>query len=378
MYNGDMALDYFLKICTIPSPSLHERKLAMKLERDFRKLGCACLYDKAAAKIMGEVGNLIIRVPGNKYAGKSPGRVLVAHMDTVSPCDGIQPTIIGRQKVISSGKTILGADCKAGIAIIYAIVKSLKISNANYKPFEILFTVSEEAGLLGSQNLDANLLKGRLAIILDSDSKGLIHYEAPGADRFRINIHGKSAHSGTSFWKGINAIVVAAKIINAIPMEDQVSGITINVASINGGGQFNIVPERAAVSIEIRSTDSNRMKNLRSDIRDIVEGECKTATTKYGAPTFEIEQVQSYPPLKQSSKPKEFSLLEKSFNKIGARLKIKPFPGGFDGNQLMRFGFQSTNLPNGSREIHSTNEYLDLSEFYKIGRGLYQFFTEVM
>jgi acetylornithine deacetylase/succinyl-diaminopimelate desuccinylase-like protein len=112
MIERERILQTFLKLARISSPSGHEEQVAAAITAHLANLGVACEND--------EHGNLLARVPG---VGEP--LLLTAHMDTVVPCDHVQP-VVRDGVVYSDGSTILGGDDKAGVAIILEVVEALR------------------------------------------------------------------------------------------------------------------------------------------------------------------------------------------------------------------------------------------------------------
>ena len=120
--------------------------------------------DDSAPRTGSDTGNIMVRVPGNT---PGPTVMLCAHMDTIGSTEGMVPVL--RDGVIySNGKTVLGADDKAGIAIILSVLADLKGGGVPHPDLEVLFTVQEEVGLVGAKHLHAEL-KAAFGYILDGD-----------------------------------------------------------------------------------------------------------------------------------------------------------------------------------------------------------------
>ncbi|MCK5582660.1 MAG: M20/M25/M40 family metallo-hydrolase, partial [Elusimicrobiales bacterium] len=201
--NKKRMISSFIKLVKTDSPSLKEKAVALKLKEIFKKLGAKVSFDSAGKKTGGDTGNLIAKFRGTR-AGKP--FLLSAHMDTVGPSKNIKP-LVKPNKIISGGDTILGADCKAGIAIIIEIIKVLKESKTPYPPIEVLLTVSEEIGLLGAKSLNYSLIKSNCGIIFDSERPlNEITANAPAVNRVEIDLIGIACHSGACPEKGISAI----------------------------------------------------------------------------------------------------------------------------------------------------------------------------
>ena len=121
--NEKRLLDTFLKLVTIDSESFAEGSMQKYMTTELKKIGCAVFVDKAGKKIGSDApGNIIASLKGTR-TGKP--FLLSAHMDTVKPGKGIKPQVKGG-RVTSDGTTILGADDKAGVAVVLEILRTLK------------------------------------------------------------------------------------------------------------------------------------------------------------------------------------------------------------------------------------------------------------
>ena len=110
---------FFLELVRIDSLSRREGRIAARLERELEELGVEVVFDDAGAAVGGEIGNLIGRVPGTADA---PALLLCAHMDTVSPGEGVRP-VVEDDVIRSDGTTVLGGDDKSGVAIVCECVR---------------------------------------------------------------------------------------------------------------------------------------------------------------------------------------------------------------------------------------------------------------
>jgi tripeptide aminopeptidase len=152
--NKSRLLQTLCELIEIDSPSGDEETVALKLKEIMIGLGVDADLDS--------YGNLVGRF------GSGNPILLSAHMDTVEPGRGIKPKVDG-DRVISGGTTILGGDCKAGIAAIIEGITSLSEEGISPKPFEIAFTRQEEIGLLGARNLDVSRFMSKEAIVFDGE-----------------------------------------------------------------------------------------------------------------------------------------------------------------------------------------------------------------
>ncbi|MCK4309189.1 MAG: M20/M25/M40 family metallo-hydrolase, partial [Candidatus Atribacteria bacterium] len=196
MVNEKRLIESFMELVRIDSISREERNLADFLIEKLEDLGLEVIVDQAGEKVKSNSGNIIARSKGN--IKKATPIMFSAHMDTVVPGKNINPLLKG-EKIVSSGKTILGADDKAAIAALLEALHIVKEKNISHGDIEIVFTICEEIGLHGAKNLDISDLNARMAFVLDCGGQvGEIISAAPSQNSLKIIIHGKSAHAGSN------------------------------------------------------------------------------------------------------------------------------------------------------------------------------------
>ena len=237
--NEKRMVQLFCELARIKSLSGKEGAIARRLSILLKFMGAEVSADDAGRKIGGETGNLTARFPGT---GPGEPFLLSAHMDTVGPADNVNP-VLRKDRITSDGTTILGADCKAGIAIILEVIKTLEENRIPHPPIEAVFTVSEEMALLGSKYLDYGGLRSRYGLIFDNE-QGIenVITSAPAADKMDIKVYGAAAHSGVAPEKGISAIKVVSNAIAGMKLGRIDSETTANIGFISGGNAINVVP----------------------------------------------------------------------------------------------------------------------------------------
>jgi tripeptide aminopeptidase len=215
-------INTFKQLVRLDSLSLHEAEIIRYLKKQLK--GLALNNYEAGRPKEGEVGSLIVEVPASGV--KEPRLLLNAHLDTVSPGENVRPL----QKdgyLTSDGKTILGADDKAGVAVILEILRVLKEKKLPHPPLLVILTVAEEIGLVGARALPENLLDNR----------------APSQCNLTVKVFGKAAHAGIHPEEGINAIKVASEAISKMKLGRIDAETTANIGLIKGGRATNIIPE---------------------------------------------------------------------------------------------------------------------------------------
>ncbi|HEU0021963.1 MAG TPA: M20/M25/M40 family metallo-hydrolase, partial [Dehalococcoidia bacterium] len=154
MIEPERLVQSFCDLVKIDSPSDEEEAVAQHLIPRLEKLGLQVARDAH--------GNVIATEPGDNPL------LLSAHMDTVEPGRGIKPSVIG-DRVVSDGTTILGGDCKAGVAAIIEGLESIIEDRKKHRPVQVVFTRGEEIGLVGASNLDWSMIKCHEAVVFDGN-----------------------------------------------------------------------------------------------------------------------------------------------------------------------------------------------------------------
>lgn len=354
MVNSERILNEFLELVQVDSISGKERVIADLLKKKLLEIGLDVHEDSAGREVGSDTGNIIGRLPGNS---KGPVLLLSAHMDTVEPGRGVRPLIDG-EYVRSSGDTVLGSDDKAGIVAILEVLRQIREQNIEHSGLEIVFTIWEEGGLLGSKNLDYSQLSATAGFVLDSDGPpGTIVTRAPWQDHIGATITGKSAHAGMNPEAGVNAIMVASQAIAEMKIGRIDEETTSNIGIISGGKARNIVPDSVTIQGEARSLDHNKLAAQISHMSDTLQ---KTAS-KFGA-KVKIVVDRQYDGFCLDEQALPVQLAIKATRNLGLAARIKNTGGGSDANIFNSKGIPAVVLGIGMSKVHTTEEYISLAD----------------
>ena len=352
MINRDRLVSTFLELVQIDSPSGQEEEIAQHLMTELKSLDVPVVRDKT--------GNVIGRL-----AGEGPPILLSAHVDTVGPGQGVKP-VITNGIITSDGTTILGGDDKSGVAVILEVLQVLVEQGLPHPPLEVALTVSEETGLNGAKGLNLNTLRAKEGIVLDSGGEiGTIVVAAPSQDKIMATVHGKAAHAGAEPEKGINAIVVAAEAIAAMPLGRIDEETTANIGRIQGGTATNIVPDRVEMAGEARSHDEQK---LEAQVQAMT-GALKAAADRHGA-TVEIDVERSYSTFKLSEEDGIVRRAVAAANTLGLTPALVPSGGGSDANIFNAGGIVTINISSGMDKVHTTEERIAVDDLVKCAEFL--------
>ncbi len=335
----------------------------MRLKREMEELGATVTLDDAGEKVGGSVGNLIAQFQGNRP--RAPTLLLSAHMDTVVPGEGVAPVLEG-DILRSDGRTVLGGDDKSGVAIICETLRVIKENKLPCGDTDVVFTICEEAGLVGAKCLDVSRLRARMGLVLDSDSVGFLFTKAPAANRMEFRIHGLEAHAGVCPEKGISAIKVAAEGIAQMKLGRIDHETTANIGIIEGGMAVNIVPNSVVLKGEARSHNPEQLERQTQHMLRCLEEAAARYRLELGGKEHkarvEAKIERDYDRMDVPDGAPIVQLVRAAARNLNCDLKTTATGGGCDANVLNQKGLQVANLATGMREIHTVKEWLDLRD----------------
>jgi len=352
-------LEKFFDMVKINSESGEEQEFIDFLKELFVK-------ELGADYIIDDYGNLILKIPPKNSICREPV-LFGVHADTVKPGKSIEPVL--EDGVIHSKKeTILGADDKAGIAELFVAVKTAE----QYPPLEIVVSVKEEVGLLGSKNIDPSLLKAKIGFVIDTSKFEDIIIGGPSYITIDAEIIGKGAHSGLRPEEGISSIKAAAYAISMLKEGWIDKETTVNVGIISGGQALNSVPERTNVKIECRSLANKKCIVQSNLIKEIFV----TAAKAVGA-RAQVKIEQTMRAYQISAKNEVVRIAKKALIKEGLTPNIHSICSGTDASNYNNKGIKTIVMGMGSRASHSTEENISVEDMVKAVNILHNIFEEL-
>ena len=350
MINRDRLVKTFLELVAIDSPSGEEDAIAADLQRRLEALGLTVHAD--------DYGNLIAS------EGRESPLLLSAHMDTVEPGRGIKPRIEG-DRIVTDGTTILGADCKAGVAAILEALQSVKEDGAEHIPIEICITRAEEPGLLGARELDYSKITARECIVFDSPGPpSRVISAAPTYVGFQIDIRGRAAHAGVEPEKGLSAIRVAAEIVTRLPQGRLDEETTFNVGTIEGGQVRNAVPEHASLVGEFRTTNSETLERLQKQLTSVLA----EVRQMYPSAVIEDHRKTEFEAYVLSDDDSAVRRIDDAMRAVGLEMTMAPLGGGSDANIFRQKGIEAVVVGMGAVGMHTLQEYVNIPDMVDTAR----------
>jgi len=338
----------FLRLVKINSETGNEKKVADFIIDYLKNIKIKAKQDK--------IGNVIA-----KTKGRGEPIILSAHMDTVSPGKNIKP-IIKNSVIRSDGRTILGADDKAGVAGILLAVKNLR-KQKNVRPLELIFTVQEEIGCVGARNLVFENLKSKRAVIIDSSSRcGFITCGAPYIQSFLGKIIGKMAHSRAPE-EGVNSINCFAEFIKMWKPGRISKYCVSNIGVVSGGRGGNVICDEINFVGEIRAIDKNIFKKQIGILEKKLKNCCKKFSAKYELK--KMQEVVGYDYKKDSTLVETIS---KGIRRSGLKVAYEKRMGATDANVFCEKGIESLSIGYGREKCHSVKEKIKIADLVNIVR----------
>lgn len=370
----DEALRLVMELMAIPGLSGDEAAVAAYIIERLREAGApatAIRTDKAnrSTPLKGNTGNLILRLPGTL---RSPRRLLMAHMDTVPVCLGSRPKLENGVVRSADPKTGLGADDRAGAAVVLSAALAILRHKLPHPPLTFFWPIQEEIGLYGARFAELGLLGGpKLAFNWDGGSLDRVTIGATGGYRMQIEIEGLASHAGVCPEQGVSAIAIAGLAIAELQCDGWHGDVrkgsrrgTSNIGVINGGEATNVVTDRVVLRAEARSHDPafrGRIVRAFETAFDRATREVKSSLGRRGKVTFDGRL--DYEAFKLADDEPCVAAAETALRSIG----VEPFRsvsnGGLDANWMSARGIPTVTLGCGQVSAHTISERLDVAAF---------------
>ncbi len=320
----------------------------------------------------GEVGNLVVDLPGT---GIGIRRLLSTHMDTIASAVGSDPILEGDRLINKAKGRSLGADARAGCAILVQVIGELLARGCDHPPCTFVFFVQEELGLVGSRALDKSVLGDPLPIMgfnFDGEDPREIVNTSIGVARLYITVRGIAAH-GSRPQNGISAAEIEAKAMATLTDSGWHGAInkpdgkgTANLGVLHGGTMSNQVMPELEVLMEARSFQKSFrdriLKEWRSEFQRTVvrynheRGEKKRAGVVFSAgPIYDPFSLDEQEPVVLAAKRAVYA--------CGLKPVMVADEGGMDTNSLVEAGVPSVGMGMGLYNAHQNDEWLDLEQF---------------
>ena len=348
MIDRDRLVATFVELAKIDSPSSEEEEIAQHLATALEELGLSVARD-AYGNVIGTDGEL---------DGESEYVLLSAHMDTVEPGRGIEPIVEG-DRIRTNETTILGGDCKAGVAAVLEAIKSIKEDDVPHVPYQVAFTREEEIGLVGARNLDFSMIDAKWAVVFDGEGPpSQITSSSPTYIGFEFEITGRAAHAGVEPEKGLSAIRLAAELITRLPQGRLDDETTFNVGTIEGGTVRNAVPENATVTGEFRSRNLEALDAIQVQLDDAL----RQVRELYPEAKIDMHVHTEFETYTLTEDDPATVHVMGVLRGLGLEPSLRPSGGGTDGNVFRAHGISSVVVGMADHGMHTVREYVTIPD----------------
>ena len=348
---------------------------------------------------MDENGYVYGEIPANAEGFPTIG--LIAHMDTVDcvPALPMHARIVenydggavqleggdvldpadypelknraGKDLIVTDGRTLLGADDKAGVAEIMTACEQLLSQNLPHGDVRIAFTPDEEIGR-GADRFDVKGFGADFAYTVDGDELGGIEYENFNAASAQLTFHGRSVHPGSAKNKMINAALLAMEFDSLLPPQERPEHTEgyegfYHLCGVKGETEL-------AESVYIlRDHDRARFEARKETVARIAA----YMNEKYGAGAVECNVQDSYYNMREVIEPRMDIIrrAEAAYRAVGVTPFEKPIRGGTDGSKLSFMGLPCPNLATGGMNYHGRFECIAVQDMDKMAEMLVALLT---
>ena len=270
---------------------------------------------------------------------------------------------IGNNLITASGKTLLGADNKAGLAEIMDAANFLTTHpEVRHGTIKILFTPDEEIGR-GVDKVDLEKLGADFSYTIDGETAGSIENETFSADGVKVIIHGVSTHPGFARHKMESAIKIASEIVSCLPKDRLSPESTVETEGFIHPVSINGTVEEAIIEFIIRDFTDEDLKSheriLEVIVQEVLQG--------YPNSGYEFRVEEQYRNMKKilDQHPKLIEFGIKAIERTGLNAKLQSIRGGTDGSRLSYMGLPCPNIFAGEHAFHSKHEWISVQDMQK-------------
>ena len=362
-----------------------QMEFAQYLEQELKQIGLEEVS-------LDRNGYVMATLPANTTGKPTIG--FIAHMDTAPDASGkhVQPRIVadydgkdillnaeekivletakypenlrykGQDIIDTNGKTLLGADDKAGLAeIVSACEYLIQHPEIKHGKIRVGFTPDEEIGQ-GADHFDVQKFGCDFAYTMDGGAVGELEFENFNAASCKIHIHGVNVHPGYGYHKMLNSMRIAFQLAVMLPRWETPEH-TQNYEGFYHLVGMNGTVEETTLSYIIRDHDRARFESRKREIEHLV----RKVNREYGEGTAEIEIRDQYYNMREKVEPVMHivTLVEEAMKEVGVVPHIQPIRGGTDGARLSFEGLPCPNIFAGGENFHSRFEYLPIPSMEK-------------
>ena len=269
----------------------------------------------------------------------------------------------GDDIITASGTTLLGADDKAGVAIIMDMVQFFtRNPELKHGKICVLFTPDEEIGR-GVDKLDMQRLGADFGYTLDAGERGSLEDETFSADGMSVTFFGRSAHPGYGKDKLVNAIKVASYFVDLLPKDEWSPESTEGRYGFVHPVRMSGLAEKVVVDFIVRDFYTRKLAAYEDSLRDKVE----EALAAFPGAKAEVTVKEQYRNMKEvlDLHPQVSEYAEKAIARAGLDVHKSSARGGTDGSRLSFMGLPCPNIFTGEMAFHGKQEYVSIQDMQK-------------
>ncbi|MFA6093435.1 MAG: peptidase T [Elusimicrobiota bacterium] len=347
---------------------------------------------------LDKYGYLMAGLPSNipasdKAHGKVPAVGLLAHVDTSEAAPGgpVKPQVLtyqggdiilpgdasvvikasespelsrnkGKTIITSDGTTLLGADDKAGVAVIMQAVQTLlEDPSILHGDVKICFTPDEEVGR-GTENIDLKAFGAQVAYTVDGEKPGELNKETFSADAALLTVQGRDIHPGQAKDVMVNSVRAAAEFISRLPKHMRPE-TTEGYQPFIHPYVFEAGISKATVKMILRDFKTEGLEEQARILKRIQD----EVQALYPGARMELKISESYRNMREGVErdPRMIDTLWEAVQRAGLDPVWEPIRGGTDGSRLTAMGLPTPNIFTGGANFHSRTEWVSMDGMQK-------------
>lgn len=330
-------------------------KIKSNTDKPFKKIGFVAHFDTSPDMPGKNVSPKIIE----NYDG---GQIKLN--DSVYMDPGMFPVLgnkVGHDLIVTDGTTLLGADNKAGIAIIMSYAEKVITENPEHGDISIAFTPDEEIGK-GTDNFELERFGCDFAYTIDGGDISVIEYENFNAATAKVYINGTSIHPGYAKNKMKNAILLGMEFNDLLPTFLN-PAYTEKYEGFNHITEFRGECEKAYMEYIIRNHD----EDLFNKQKEYFVKAAEFMNYKHGDNVITVQIKDSYFNMRKIIE-KDMTVVNiamEAMKEAGLEPEVEPIRGGTDGARLTYSGLPCPNIGTGGYNFHGKYEFLSINEMNK-------------
>ena len=269
---------------------------------------------------------------------------------------------IGHDIVTASGRTLLGADDKAGVAaIVEAAAHMMARPDITHGRVRVAFTPDEEIGR-GANLFDVARFGAAYAYTLDGGNAGELEFESFSADVMRVTFIGFNTHPGYAKGRMVNAIRAAARFVDRLPRERLSPETTDGYDGFVHPYQFEASVDRTSVRVLLRDHITPKLREQERLVRTLAQAVAGETATR-----VEIQIQEQYRNMREvlDHHPHVVDRARAAIRAVGLTPIERPIRGGTDGSRLSFMGLPTPNLFAGEHNFHSRLEWTSRQDLEK-------------